>query len=226
MVVRSATHGEPATRSGSEKPDYQFRKNPPSDWAGRAKFTIVRGEVNVRMVQSSHRESHCPGSPQPDLRLPEPPHRPTGPVLCGPRPQGPRVRARGRYRAEAAARTRDPELGTPPRRELGRRPVRPGAGDQRLRGAAGRGGESQWRGYRPPHEPPVPAPGTPLLSDPRAPCPLRSPRRPWRATLRVSGLGGHDSLNAKGNFDQQRLLALPTWTGRHHHRLASRRIGE
>ena len=39
--------------------------------------------------------------------------------------------------AEAAARARDPELGAPLRRKLARRAVRAGAGDQRLRRAAG-----------------------------------------------------------------------------------------
>jgi hypothetical protein len=39
--------------------------------------------------------------------------------------------------------------------------------------------DSQWRGYRPPQEPPVPAPGTWVR---RRPCPMRSRWRRWRAT--------------------------------------------
>ena len=42
----------------------------------------------------------------------------------------------------------------------------------------------------------------------------------------VREAGRDDSLNAKGNFDHQCLVALPTWAGGHHHRSASRRIGE
>ena len=65
------------------------------------------------------------------------------------------VRAVGRG-AEAAARARHPQLGAPLRRELARRALRARAGDQCLRLLP----ESQWRGYRPPQEPPAPAPGT------------------------------------------------------------------
>ena len=43
-----------------------------------------------------------------------------------------------RHGAGPAARTRDPQLGAPLRRELARRSVRAGAGDERLRRAAGR----------------------------------------------------------------------------------------
>ena len=72
-----------------------------------------------------------------DLRLPEPPHGAPGSVLRGDRCQGRRLRPHGRQRAAAAEGARDPELGAPLRRALGRRPLRARAGDQRLRRAAG-----------------------------------------------------------------------------------------
>ena len=72
-----------------------------------------------------------------DLRLPEPPHRPPRPVLCGDRAQGRRLRPHGRHGAAAAARAGHPQLGAPLRRELARRALRARAGDQRLRRAAG-----------------------------------------------------------------------------------------
>ena len=59
------------------------------------------------------------------------------PSLRGDRPQGRRLRPRGRHGAAAAARARDPQLGAPVRRELAGRSVRAGAADQRLRRAAG-----------------------------------------------------------------------------------------
>ena len=63
--------------------------------------------------------------------------RPARPVLCGDRAQGECVRAHGRQRAQAAARAWHPQLGAPLRRELAGRPLRAGAGDERLCRAAG-----------------------------------------------------------------------------------------
>ena len=73
-----------------------------------------------------------------DLRLPQPPHRPPGPILCGDRCQGRRLRPHRRHGTAAAEGAGDPELGAALRRKLAGRPVRAGAGDQRLRGAAGK----------------------------------------------------------------------------------------
>ena len=76
------------------------------------------------------------GTARVDLRLPEPPHRPPRPVLRGDRAQSRGLRPHRRHGAEAAARARDPHLGAPLRRDLARRAVRAGAGEQRLRRAA------------------------------------------------------------------------------------------
>ena len=82
-------------------------------------------------------------------------------------------------RAAAAEGARDPELGAPLRRALGRRPVRARAGDQRLRRAAG--------------EPVARLPAASRSRQDRLqargaihrPCCQRSPRRRWRAIWRA-----------------------------------------
>ena len=67
-----------------------------------------------------------------------------------------RVRPHGRHGAEAAARAGRPQLGAPVRRELadGRFVLEQETNAYAVLPA------SQWRGYRPPADPPAPAPGT------------------------------------------------------------------
>jgi hypothetical protein len=85
-----------------------------------------------RWAPRSHRAASAARA---GIRLPELRHGPVGPVLCGDRPQGERVRAHRRHGAGPAAGTRHPPLGATVCRELARRPVRARAGDQRLRAA-------------------------------------------------------------------------------------------
>ena len=97
------------------------------------------------------------GAARADLRLPELSHRPAGPVLCGDRPQG-RTSAcapsprRWRGCASSASSTgcaAAPRAGGTAGSCWSRRPTPTPCCRRR-----------QWRGYRPPAEPPAPAPGT------------------------------------------------------------------
>ena len=81
--------------------------------------------------------------------------------------------------AAAAEGARDPELGAPLRRALGRRPVRAGAGDQRLRRAAGE------PVARLPAATGAARTGAGHLGRSDRPCCQRSLRRRWRAIWRA-----------------------------------------
>ena len=62
--------------------------------------------------------------------------------------------------------------------------------------------DSQWRGYRPPQEPPAPAPGTPGAN--RRPCRLCWPRRRWRAgKLAAKPISDH--------VQRMKTTVLATW---------------
>ena len=64
----------------------------------------------------------------------------------------------------------------------------------------------------------------PVVRPPREPVSLLPHLLVKRSKQDIAQQRRYHSLNAKGNFDHQRLVVLRT--GRHHHRSASQRIGE